>query len=225
LGLAFLIGAAYSAYIGLKEVGNGLLWALGLVYSIPITSIYAVTIHSLPNTYQSKPRRGLVLALYTLQALGVALYATNTRLGVAILAASLLLYPFAARFELLRRGLERAEKLKGAARRGHLYYVWGHITVLIIIAAALAASAYYISSQNYTSFILLVHTLTLGFVACHIAIHAPLMVPIILNVRNSRRYNPTPYILILAALAAYPFNETVSLAIFSAAVLATLLII
>jgi hypothetical protein len=192
---------------------------------VPLTSIYAVTIHSLPKTYHSGPRRSLTLALYTLQAVGLTVYTEDARASVALLALPLLLYPLAARFELLREGLRRVERLRGAARGSHLYYVWGHITVLLLTASAVAAAAYYTASPGYRSFILLVHTLTLGFTACHIAIHAPLMLPVILGVRTAKRYNPAPYILLLTALAAYPLSEDLSLAVFSAAVLATLLVV
>ncbi len=224
LALAYVLATLYTAYT--IAAGTDPFHAmLGLAYAIPVTSIYAVTIHSLPRTYQREPRRLLVAALYTVQAVGLAAYAFKPRAGVALLALGFALYPLAARFDLLPEGLRRAGRLRGAARGSHLYYVWGHTTAAILSAAAIAATAYHLASPDFNSFTLLIHTVTLGFTACHIALHAPLMLPVILGVRTAKRYNPLPYILILAALALHPLSGGASLAAFAAAVLATLLIV
>jgi hypothetical protein len=224
LALSYTLAAGYTVAAHIADVPYYELM-LGLVYAIPVTAIYSVTIYSLPKTYHSEPRSPLVALLYAVQASGLALYIYQRHAGLALLSLALALYPAAARFNLLHEGLRAAREKAGAVRLSHLYYVWGHIAALGFTVASIASSIAYMLGPSWPRLMLLVHSLALGFTACHIELHAPLMLPVILGVPSARRYNPAPYILLALSLILHPLNGTASLAVFTLSLLATALIV
>jgi hypothetical protein len=93
-----------------------------------------------------------------------------------------------------------------------IYYLEGHayviaIVVLIVLYTIPAMHA----GCNLNCVLLELHLLALGFAWMHVAIHAPMMIPVILGVRHAKRYTQAPYVFALLSAVLWPFMGIVSL--------------
>ena len=211
--------AADSWGVGIVNLG------LGLAAAYPVTLIYSVTVHSLPSTFKDEPDEALAWLLPALD-FAASLEFLNGRIGAGALlvVASMLVYVPAARLHRLAR---YAQALSGRdpsspAVRGLRYFLQGHWAVLASITIVAAVTAYYF--VGYCTALCLLHSYLLGFSTIHVAIHAPMMLPVILKLRHKRRYNPAPFLLILASMALWPISGEAALALYAAGLAAVVLV-
>ena len=194
LGLAavYLTGAAAAVLVR----GLGYIEAvLVLLYSVPFAAIYPVNLFSLYKTYHRgglAPLLALVLGLHAAGTLWRAATGETLVLSLAALAYAAAL--LAAALPMLSRHLRQPGR-GSTAWRAHLYFLEGQLV------AALVAAAYAAEMLAGADPITEAHLVDMGFIAVHIYVHAPLMIPIIYGLRSGKRYNPTPYLLLLASLA------------------------
>ncbi len=196
LSLAF---ASYALVVA-APYPRGLLWLLAAVYTVAFGSIYAVTVHSFPRTYGLEPRRLAAVAAYAANVAGALVLPRCPSLGVALLLVGVLLYPAAARLEVVPRWLLGAWRRRGvsAAARSHWYFLAGHAAVLASLPLVLVGWLLYLA---WGDLVAAIHASTVGFVLLHIEIHAPMMVPVIYRMRHARRYCVVNYLTALAAAA------------------------
>ncbi len=178
---------------------------LGILLSVPIPMIYAVTWHSLPTTYGDKPELWRIVLQHIIHYTVIISYSIGVVYWEAALAISFLLYIFTAKIYKLNSYYKVAMSRKDPARRAHLYYVYGHLLVLLIIPFAILAS---IIVENI---VVLLHVAAIGFIGLHIYTHTPLMIPTILSRPASRRFSIATYILLLASLLAWQVARSLSL--------------
>ncbi|OWJ54043.1 hypothetical protein Pdsh_09235 [Pyrodictium delaneyi] len=173
--------------------------AVLLSLSLLVPMIYAVSFQSYTLTCSLRPTIWLLPAsvLASIASSVALLYRINDVSSVLVLS-SLLFYAVGAR-------LYAAAKCQRGTR-AHQYFALGHYVVLASIAYAFYAVL-------TSSISVLLHSILIGFIGLHIAVHAPMMVPVAAGIPNARRFTPLPYALLLAAAAAWRYSCIVSLAL------------
>ncbi|HIH90437.1 hypothetical protein [Ignicoccus hospitalis] len=166
----------------------------------PFALIYAVSCQSFPKTFGEEANWPLAFAS---SALSLALLA-YPHPSYALGFFSPLVYLVAAKFYNLPKYYKKVKGLEGVARRAQEYFWWGH--ALVIPSSFLPLLA----KEPLTS----LHASLLGFVALHIFIHFPMMVPIILKVPNRRRYCKLPLPLALLSATVWPHQRHLAYALF-----------
>ncbi len=208
-GLLFLLPLRKRSLIYLLEVYSFLsllftvfgsyrdIWAWAAVewaYLVPL--IYAVTLHALPRTYRYRANLPLALVMIALHALALAGLGPIRHL----MWASMIAYLGAARLDLAYSGLKSVRVRE--ALPAHRYLIAGYL-----LLAPLLILSWFIQVNALG----LLHILLIGFVGLHIYAHAPMMIPVLLGIRNAKRFNyPTLILLMLAALS-WPLNRDVAL--------------
>lgn len=203
--------------LGLVDLG------LSLVLAFPVPLIYAVTVHSLPSTFDDHPNYTLSYPLPWLSLFASLLVVLkHNTMANYIIIFTLILYIYSARLYKWRKYSERLNRLpEGPARKGMKYFLWGHISVIFAIIVIIA---YLLDWPVKCTPICHLHMLTLGFVSLHVWIHGPMMLPVILSLRHRRRFTPLPYILLLTAMIVFPISMEAALALYLASLLATIYI-
>ncbi|ALU12700.1 hypothetical protein EYM_06570 [Ignicoccus islandicus DSM 13165] len=165
-----------------------------LVY--PITLIYAVSSQSFPKTFGDQAHWGLVFTSSVL-AFSILLYPNPASV---LTVASLFLYLVSIKLYKFREYLAKVESMKDKPipYRANRYFLYGHLWVIV---STLAPLLYFNSPLAF------LHSLVLGFISLHIFIHFPLMVPIILRIRNAKRYNQLPYPFAIISAFVWPFAK------------------
>lgn len=179
---------AFIAYSGAGIRGA----AVALTYSLLLPMVYAVSFQSFTMTCGLKPVLWLLPAATAASLVsGVAAITGSSYAGPAALI-SMVLYIIGARLYEAKRCIHGGK----AARR---YFAIGHIAVLV--AAVLSLYAVAGGTGPYA-----LHTVLIGFVGVHIAVHAPMMVPVAAGLPNARRFTLLPYVLLLAAVPAWSYS-------------------
>ncbi len=198
------IVAADLSNAGLREK------ALALTIAYPLTLIYAVTVHSLPSTFGDQPDPRLAPIPHLLAAPAAILAPIRPETALALTAASLLAYIPAARIHRLPAYYEklRGRNPETPAYKGMKYFLDGHVMVVVSIAATLAATIYLTISHWNT--LAALHLLLLGPVLVHIAIHEPMMIPVILGVRHKRLFIREVYPTAILASITWIFSPPIA---------------
>lgn len=200
-------------------------YAIALVIGFPISLIYAVTVHSLPSTFNDKPLYEASIPLPFINLLASILVLSKwATYGTLLLLFSLALYIVAARIYRVLRYLDTAKQKSGVSRRGLLYFLYGHVTVIISILIVVVYSSAFIAGSGFCRVLCILHELALGFTSLHVYIHAPMMIPVILGIKHRRRFNPVPYLATLIAMLIFPLNTELALVFYVAAFLSTVFI-
>jgi len=182
--------------------------ATALTFAYPVTLIYAVTVNSLPSTFNDKPSYTLSYTLPILTAIGSFLVGLRfLKIGSAIVAASTLIYIFAARMYKLQKYLSSIERLnkESPAYKGSAFFIKSHYVIIAsIILTIIYTSLFVAKSFSFFCLLCLLHAYVMGFVSIHVFLHAPVMLPVVLKVKHKRRYTLWPLILALVAAAIWP---------------------
>ncbi len=186
LSLLFTVFGSYQ--------GIGAWVAVEWAYPVPL--IYAVTLHALPKTYRYRASLPLALTTIVLHALALAGLSSSRHL----MWASMLTYLGAARLDLAYLEL-KSVKVRGALP-AHRYLIAGYL-----LLAPLLVLSWFIPVDALG----LLHILLIGFVGLHIYAHAPMMIPVLLGIRNAKRFNYPALILLMLAALSWPFNREVAL--------------
>jgi hypothetical protein len=201
-------------------------YAIALVIGFPISLIYAVTVHSLPSTFNDKPLYEASIPLPFMNLLASILVLSKwTAYGILLLLFSLALYIVAARIYRVPRYLDTAKQRSGVARRGLLYFLYGHVAVIISILIIVIYSLAFIAGSGFCRVLCVLHELALGFTSLHVYIHAPIMIPVILGIKHRRRFNPIPYLATILAMLFFPLNTELALIFYVIAFLSTVFIV
>ncbi|BES80720.1 hypothetical protein [Pyrodictium abyssi] len=190
ISLSYLVSSVlvFIAYSGSGVRGA----AVALTYSLLLPMVYAVSFQSFTMTCGLKPVLWLLPASTAASLVsGVAAIAGSSYAGPAVLL-SMALYVIGARLYEANRCIQGGK----AARR---YFAVGHIAVLV--AAALSLYAVVEGVGAYA-----LHAVLIGFVGAHIAVHAPMMVPVAAGLPNARRFTLLPYVLLLAAVPVWGYS-------------------
>jgi hypothetical protein len=197
-------------------------YSLAMTISYPVTLIYAVTVHALPSTFKDKPHVTVSWLLPVLTIVSALLILTDkAELGGVLAILSAYLYIVAAKLYKLKEYFQLASKFpEGPARGGAYYFLEGHIAVIILIVLI---TVYMVLPG--CNVLCLLHLYALGFSSLHVMIHGPMMVPVILGIRHKRRFNPSPYVFQLIAMALFPFSGIGALTFYVLTILAAILIV
>jgi len=207
-----LFGYSYiisTVFLILNPTGDIFKIAIGFIYIYAVSSIYSVTIHAFPATFREKPSIGLVSLLFVIQTISALIYRDLFKISVLVFSLNTLVYVASINLHRYRRYEEFIRKTKNAvAKGGMLYLLFGHelvgiYSIILIISSVL----FYLNVISMLSFI---HILIIGFVGLHIFIHTPLMLPVILKWSSARRYNLSPYLLLILSAVVWPMNQHVS---------------
>ena len=176
----------------------------------PITLIYAVSCQSFPKTYGEEANWPLAFAS-SLAAFSFLLYpAPLYYLGLA----STFTYLISIKLYKLGEYYSKVKQMEGTAGKAQEYFLLGHAFVAPSVLWPWLFS---------TDPLSLLHSTLLGFVALHVFIHFPFMVPIILRVRNRRRYCKLVFPLAELAALSWPLQRHLAYLLFLTAY-ATLLL-
>ena len=182
--LSYLGGAAASIVLLGKQLP--LVELVIVLLNAPIlASAYSINLYSLYQTYRLGGLLYSAVAVVGAHSLGVIAYASTGDQRLMGLAA-------AAYAALVVRGALASRPRSPA----HKYFVRGQYLV------ALFSLGYAIALLQHYDVVKLAHILSMGLIASHIYIHAPLMLPPMMGLRHARRYWSIPYILLAASLAA-----------------------
>ncbi len=222
--LAALSGGVYSLlYVVLVGIPGGIPLGLaaGLIASFPVPLIHAVTVHSLPSTFRDKPLRQAALAGGALSLAMPVAFLASERAGSLLLAFFLAVYVLSARLYRAPSYAGVARTFKSpAARSGALFFAYSHtLSLAYTLTAAAVAAAH--ASGLIGGGLQLIHAIAAGFVALHVYIHVPMMLPTILALPAARRFNLALASVLLAAASglAWSISRTIALAAASAALL------
>ena len=209
MALSYLALGAYSLY----PSPNPFTDAIRLL-AYPLTLIYAVSSQSFPKTFGDRANWALAFLSSSL-AISALFYPHSISILVLV---SLILYFASIRLYRFRDYLRKVEAMKAnqIAYKANKYFLYGHLWAL---ASVLAPFVYF----NNT--LALLHSLLLGFISIHIFIHFPLMVPIILRIRNKRRYNQLPFLFALASAYVWPLAKQAAWISFALSLLSLISII
>ncbi|MCE4624630.1 MAG: hypothetical protein F7C35_02030 [Desulfurococcales archaeon] len=206
-------------------------YSLGLTMSYTIALIYSVTFHSLPATYKDKPVTLLGYVSVALTSISSLLVVWDlVGEGLPLLLLSMYTYIVGARLYRVPQYIAwvRSNIKRGtAAYRGMKYYLDGHIFVIATALLATAMIGYEVLKPGPCSvgcILLSLHVLALGFSWMHVAIHAPMMLPVIVGVRHAKRYNIWPYLLTILSLLLWPGAGLASLILILASFAAMILV-
>ncbi|HIQ23975.1 MAG TPA: hypothetical protein EYH50_02890 [Pyrodictium delaneyi] len=190
ISLSYIVSSVL-AFIAYSDAGiRGA--AVALTYSLLLPLVYAVSFQSFTMTCGLKPVLWLLPASTAASLVsGVAAITGSSYAGPAALI-SMVLYIIGARLYEVKRCMHGGK----AARR---YFAIGHIAVLVATVLSIYAIAG--GTGPYA-----LHTVLIGFVGVHIAVHAPMMVPVVVGLSNARRFTPLPYVLLLAAVPAWSYS-------------------
>lgn len=181
--------------VSLNRYESSVMFFLNLVWGYPVPLIYAVSSHALPKTYRSEVSKPLMLvAILTHLAalLGIGPFKHSMWL-------SMFSYLGAVRLDRAISGLKEVAK---EALPAHRYLIASYL-----LTVPLLMISWFYPSEALD----ILHVLLIGFVGLHIYAHAPLMVPVLLGIRNSRRFNYSTLILLLLTALSWPLNRDVSL--------------
>jgi hypothetical protein len=188
------------------------------VYTIPL--IYSVTVHSLPSTFNDKPSVPAAYSSVILAGFGglLLLNIDFVKFGVFMVFLSTVVYLYGARVYKFKKYLNNVSQRldrNSDAFKGLKYYLDGHLAVIILVIVMVAVQFWYVIAYgcNRECILLALHMLTLGFAWLHVAIHAPLMLPVILGLKHAKRYNVAPYILTILASITWLWMGLLSLAL------------
>ncbi len=198
--------------------------ALPLIIAYPVTLIYAVTVHALPATYGDEPAKPLVPLLPLANAASVTMMLLgHYRYGAwAALLGTLLYIPAARLYKVVSYKKKLAARYRDPshpAYRGNVYFLEGHIVVMLSIALLAAYTILFQESQ--CSLLCLIHAYAMGFVTVHVLIHGPMMLPVILRLRHRRRFTLIPLPLALASVLIWPGMGIASLLVYALALTMT----
>ncbi len=180
----------------------------------PLTLIYAVSGQSFPKTFGEGANWALLFAssILTFSLLSYPLVLSKlTLVALVLYLISIKLYRFKDFWSKVK-----AMSNNEVAYKANEYFLLGHLWVAASVPAAFA---------YFHSPLALLHALVLGFVALHIFVHFPLMVPIILEIRNKRRYNQAPFALTLPAAYLWPLLKHLAWALLALGFLSLISII
>ncbi len=184
---------ALSVAVGYVLLGGGVGWlgeGLWALYAVPGAAVAPVNTFALIKTYGVGA--GWLPLLLSLSYAVLLVCCAWRGAGFFILAYGVLV----AVLTLLALRSRVYRGAGGVARKSHQYMLVGEAFVaafsvlhgvLVLAGAGLLVEA---------------HTLAMGYIAGHVFIHAPLMLPPILRAPAARRYTPLPYLLLAASLAA-----------------------
>jgi len=231
ISLSYIYTVSVSAY-WLVEGWPSLfsVYALSILLAYPVPLIYAVTSHSLPATFGDKPLAPVaVLASLLSGAAGMMVASGSMRLAALLAGISVALYVVGSGVSRVGEYFSVAREKtggQGKAYEGMAYYLWGHVFVIITVIIIFIMTIYAFSTglTGRRLILLMIHMYALGFSWMHVAIHAPMMLPVILGVRHAMRYNLAPYILDLLALVLWPWTGGAALALVMASLVTMALI-
>lgn len=216
------VSAAYGS-MGLFGVMAGLTGKLGIVpaglgvvLASAVGMIYAVTWHSLPRTFRDTGSLPGLVALYAVHYSSLAALAFGrTGPALMLLGAGLLLYGFSSNFHKLGKYVSASRSApEGPARRGRLYFAWGHVMVAASIAAILVLIAAHMAGEARLA--TLVHAIPVGFVGMHIYIHVPMMLPPLFGIKAPGVFTRAPFPLLLVSSLLWPISPHAFIVLFAA---------
>ncbi|MDP8003073.1 MAG: hypothetical protein ACP5I6_00135 [Caldisphaera sp.] len=183
--------------------------AIGFIFVYAISAIYAVTIHSFPNTFKDKPNTILVYLLFILQTISTLIYQYYFKISVILYSISVIVFYLSINIFKHKKYSNLATSTTNIyAKAGTLYMLYGQEISALYSLILLASSILFY--YNIITLLDFIHILIIGFVGIHIFIHAPLMLPVILRWTSARRYSLFPYILIFAAALIWPIDMHIS---------------
>ncbi|MGC9183278.1 hypothetical protein [Caldisphaera sp.] len=202
-------GILSSLFLYLNSSENIFQLAIGFIFIYAISSIYAVTIHSFPNTFKDKPKIPIVYLLFALQTISAIIYPFMFRVSVILFSISAIIFYTSINIYRYKKYNNFAKNTTNVyAKAGTLYMLYGQeIAALYSLILLISSILLY---YNIISMLDFIHILIIGFVGIHIFIHAPLMLPVILRWTSARRYSLLPYILIIIAALIWPIDHHVS---------------
>ncbi|GEM_PF-3120298 len=171
-------------------------WITAVEWAYPVPLIYAVTLHALPKTYRYRASLPLTVLMTALHAFALSGFGPSRHL----MWASMLTYLGAARLDLAFRGL-RSVRVREALP-AHRYLIAGYLLLIPLLI---------LSWPIPLDELGLLHILLVGFVGLHIYAHAPMMIPVLLGMRNAKRFNYPALLLLVMAALSWPFNRDVAL--------------
>lgn len=179
--------------------------ALALTIAYPLTLIYAVTIHSFPSTFGDQPNPGIAPIPHVIAALAAILVILNPQIALLLATLSLLAYIPTARLYKIRNYYEKIKGMDPSkpAYKGMKYFLDGHASVIINIITTIILTMYLMKTWSTLAAL---HLLLLGPVLIHIAIHEPMMIPVILGIKHKRLFFKEVYIMPILASIVWPFN-------------------
>ncbi|MCE4614180.1 MAG: hypothetical protein F7B60_01435 [Desulfurococcales archaeon] len=179
--------------------------------AFPVTAIYAVSVHAVPKTYRLEPEKLSTAILIASLLLGTIFYTTGYyEYALMLYAISFLAYPVSTRLYRLREWEKSIKAKKDTpGRPGNLYFIYSHYYV-VFFTILTPISLYLYTNGLIGNIFTLIHVLTVGFIGIHIYIHAPMMVPVVVDVKTKRRYTVLPPLLLTLAAIIWPFSGILS---------------
>ncbi len=209
LAYTFIYSSIYLAVTSTIPIDGLFRILLGYILAYPIQAIYSVTLHALPSTYHSKPSKTVFLA-FPLASLASVLLPMKPLIGAILAISSFSIFVATTGFTRIPLMIKRLPSTE--AGRAHRYFLIGHIYALVSILIASIILAFY--GLGIIPLLYLVHYLLIGVVTVFIAIHAPLMVPVILSTRTARRYNQTPFAVLVSSGILWLLSRDLALVLF-----------
>ncbi len=171
---------------------EGIPFYLWLVWSHPVSLIYAVSLHSIPKTYRYEHDK---LLAYT--SLAAHLYALIR--GEPFFASLSMLFYFLSL--KLNKALSSIGRVAKEARKAHKYLITAYLLLLPVILCSFLG----LRHLPY------LHLLALGFIGLHVYGHAPMMLPVIFGIRNARSFSSLPLIFLALSSIIWPYNREIAL--------------
>jgi len=198
--LAGALGMAYSTIRGLDVTGIALISAMS--FTTPL--IFTVSMMSTSRNYRVPATHMRVYVPIAVNAISLLSLAYSETLSLALYTLFLFTHFIAIGYYRFPHLLNLAKSSTPTYRAAITYMVAGHTSALL--SAVLAA--YHLAAGAPK--VILIHMIYMGFIGSHIFLHTPLMIPFMLGVGSSRRYNVTPFIALLAALITRPIQPDVA---------------
>jgi hypothetical protein len=187
--LAGFIGLMYSALQDSTVVQAALITAMS--FTTPL--IFTVSTISMSRNYRVPLKPAKIYIPLVLNILGLTAFTYSKTAGLSLLTLFLLSHFIAIGYYNFPGLLRIAESSTPLFRSVTRYIVLGHTTAFISVI--LLAYHIVVGARD----IVLVHDIYMGFIGAHVYLHTPLMVPFMMGIKSSRRYNPTPFVLLLLA--------------------------
>lgn len=194
--LVGMFGLIYSIVGDLDVISVALVMAM--TFTTPL--IFTVSTMSMTRNYRvpiSPPRVYIPLALNLISFLALT-YAET--LGLLLFTLFLISHFISIGYYNFPSLLARAKTSTPLFKAVSRYIVTGHTTALV----ATVLLAYHVLTEAPR--VIVVHTVYMGFIGSHIFLHVPLMIPFMLGIGSSKRYNPIPFALLLVATILRPVN-------------------